>query len=196
MISLSLRCGPDLCARLHVYQSQLTTQYIHLCSNINHLVMETHLLLQSPISTHCLRCAVGPRFTASAAAQNTFMPTWDAVQNVLAPGADRQKPVPNVHPPFEEWIVMNADPDRTRDLIEYGDAERAATTVHFRSDDKVRLFGTPGFIYYPTIEWQVCRGLPVERLMRMICPSTTAVLQALQACTLTCPDSARRWVAR
>ncbi len=88
-------------------------------------------------------------------AQNTFMPTWDAVQNVLAPGAERQKPVPDVHPPFSEWIVMNADPSRTRGVVEYGEAERAAMTVHFRSDNEVRLFGTPGFIYYPTIEWQV-----------------------------------------
>ena len=92
----------------------------------------------------------------SPLAQNTFFPTWDAVQNVIAPGADRQRPVPNVHPPFAEWIVMNADPERTRTLVEYGVAEQAAMTVHFRSDNEVRLFGTPGFIYYPTIEWQVC----------------------------------------
>ena len=51
---------------------------------------------------------------------------------------------------------MNAEPDRTRTLVEYGDAEQAAMTVHFRSDNEYRLFGTPGFIYYPTIEWQVC----------------------------------------
>jgi hypothetical protein len=75
---------------------------------------------------------------------------------VLAPAADRRQPLPGVHPPLEEWIVMNLDEDRTRQEVEYGDAEQAATTVHFRSDNEYRLFGTPGFIYYPTIGWQVC----------------------------------------
>ena len=59
-------------------------------------------------------------------------------------------------PPLKYFNTHLGDLDTPRQLVEYAGATAAAETVHIVSEDEnYRLLGAQGFIFFPTLAWQV-----------------------------------------